>query len=176
VERHLVGPWQRLVAGKEQVLERVGRHPAETRGERPRAGGWSLAEVVEHVVLVEGGLASALAKAPSPQRPRRFGRGQWFRFIGLRLALKAGVRIKVPVEAILPTGELPWHALLSRWEEQRRGLEEWLLSVDPRILQAPRFRHPIVGWLTVPQALTFAADHLEHHYPQLDRLGRASAV
>lgn len=176
MERHLVGPWRRLVAGKAQILERVGRQSLEARAERPRAGGWSLAEVVEHLVLVEVGLASALAKAPSPQRPRRFGRGQWFRFQGLRIALKWGVRIKAPVESILPTGELPWHALLSRWEEQRRGLEEWLLSVDPGLLQDPRFRHPIVGWLTVPQALIFTADHLEHHYPQIERFERAGTV
>ena len=114
--------------------------------------------------------------APSPGRPRLVARGRWLRFLGLRLALKGRVRIKAPVEAVLPTGELPWYALLSRWEEQRRGLEEWLLSVDPGLLQDPRFRHPIVGWLTVPQALTFTADHLEHHYPQIERFERAGTV
>ncbi len=176
MERHLVGPWQRLVAGKTQVLERVGRHSAEARAERPRGGGWSLAEVVEHLVLVEAGVASGLAKAPSSGRPRVVAPGRWFRFIALRVALKGRVRIKAPVESVLPTGELPWHALLSRWEEQRRGLEEWLLSIDPGILQGPRFRHPIVGWLTVRQALTFAADHLEHHYPQIERAGRPGTV
>ncbi len=176
MERHLVGPWQRLVAGKAQLLGWVGRHSAEARAERPHTGGWSLAEVVEHLVLVESGVASALAKAPSPERPRVVAPGQWFRFVGLRVALKSRVRIKAPVESVLPTGELPWHALLSRWEEQRRGLEHWLLSADPGILRDPRFRHPIVGWLTVPQALTFAADHLEHHYPQIERFGRARTV
>ena len=110
------------------------------------------------------------------RRGRRHLRGRWLRFLGLRLALKGRVRIKAPVEAVLPTGELPWYALLSRWEEQRRGLEEWLLSVDPGLLQDPRFRHPIVGWLTVPQALTFTADHLEHHYPQIERFERAGTV
>lgn len=176
MERHLVGPWQRLVAGKAQVLEWGGRHSAEARAERPRGGGWSLAEVVEHLVLVESGVASALAKAPAPERPRVVAPGQWFRFVALRVVLKSRVRIKAPVESVLPTGELPWHALLSRWEEQRRGLEEWLLSVVPGILQDPRFRHPIVGWLTIPQALTFAADHLEHHYHQIERVGRSGTV
>ncbi len=170
MERHLVGSWGRLVDGKAHLLDRVGRTSAEVRERRPTPESWSFADVVEHVLLVEGGLASALAKAPSPGRPRVMPRGQWFRFIGLRLALKSGVRIKAPVEAIVPTRELPWHALLSRWEAQRRGFEGWLLSVDPAILGDPRFKHPIVGWLTVPQSLTFAADHLDHHLLQVGRL------
>jgi hypothetical protein len=172
MERRLIGPWQRMVAGRTALLERVGRHPSAVREERPASGGWSRAEIVEHLVRSEGGMVSALAKAPSPDRPRVFPRGQGLRFLLLRAALKGGVRIKAPVEGILPTGELPWHALLSRWEAQRRALEEWLLGADPRILKDPRFRHPIVGWLTVPQALTFGADHLEHHLAQVGRLER----
>jgi hypothetical protein len=170
MDRHLIVPWQRMVAGKTTLLEWVGRHSAEARVERPRGGGWSPAEIVEHLVRSEGGMVSALAKPPSRERPRVFPRGQRVRFLALRLTLKAGIRLKAPVESILPTGDLPWHALLSRWAEQRRALEEWLLGVDPAILRAPRFRHPIVGWLTVSQALTFGADHLEHHLTQVRRI------
>jgi hypothetical protein len=172
MERHLIGPWQRMVAGKTTLLERVGRHPSDVREQRPESGGWSRAEIVEHLVRSEGGMVSALAKPPSPERPRVFARGQGIRFLVLRVALKVGIRIKAPVESILPTRELPWHALLSRWEKQRRTLEEWLLGVDPAVLRDPRFRHPIVGWLTVSQALTFGADHLEHHLEQVRRLER----
>ncbi|MEO6066461.1 MAG: DinB family protein [Gemmatimonadota bacterium] len=173
MERHLARPWRRLVDGKVQLLARVGRLSADARERRLTPESWSFADVVEHLMLVEQGLGSALAKAPTRERPRVVPRGRWFRFIGLRLALKGGVRIKAPVESIVPTGGLPWHALLSRWEEQRRGFEEWLLSVDPGILGDPRFKHPIVGWLTVPQALTFTADHQDHHLEQIGRIERA---
>src|SRR5437868_12941320 len=162
-----------MVTGKATLLERVGRHPPEIREERPKEGGWSRAEIVEHLVRSEGGMVTALAKPPSPDRPRSFPRGQGLRFLGLRAALRMGIRIKAPVESLLPTGELSWHAILSRWEEQRRAMEEWLLGVDPGILHDPRFRHPIVGWLTVPQALIFAADHIGHHLQQLGRLERS---
>ena len=172
MERHLTGPWARLVRGKAEVLELVGRRSAEVRERRPPMGGWSLVDVVEHLVLVEQGLNSALAKAPNPARPRVVRWDQGFRFLVMRVVLKVGVRVKAPVVEVLPTRELPWHALLSRWEEHRRGLEEWLLSADPAILGDARFKHPIVGWLTVPQALTFAADHLEHHLAQIGRIGR----
>lgn len=172
MERRLAGPWQRLVGAKERLLAVVGKHPHEFRERRPTPVGWSIAEVIEHLVLVERGIAAALAKAPDPARPRVVRWDQGFRFLVMRVVLKVGVRIKAPVVEVLPTRELPWHALLSRWEEHRRGLEEWLLSADPAILGDARFKHPIVGWLTVPQALTFAADHLEHHLAQIGRIGR----
>ena len=170
MERHLVGPWERLRRGREQVLERVGGREPAVRQWSPGPARWSLADVVEHLVLVEGHLHTALAREPTPARPRVVPRGRILRWFGLRFAMKAGLRIRAPVESILPTRELPWHALLARWEEQRRTWEEWLRASDPAIHGTPRFKHPIVGWLNVPQSLTFAADHLGHHLEQVGRI------
>lgn len=172
MERRLIGPWGRLMKAKEVLLDRVGHLSAGSRDRRPTPESWSITDVVEHLTLVERGLATSLAKAPNPERPRVVPWGQGIRFGLMRAALKAGVRIKAPVIEVLPSRDLPWHALLARWEEQRRELEEWLLSVDPAVLLTPRFRHPIAGWLHVPQALTFAGDHLEHHFGQVERIIR----
>ena len=84
-----------------------------------------------------------------------------------------GVRIRAPVDAILPRRELAWEPLLAKWEAERTALGEWLERSDPRIHGAPRFRHPIAGWMDVSQAVTFAADHLDHHLQQVGRIERA---
>ena len=173
MERHLAGPWERLVQGRSRLLDRVEARDQEFREWRPSPTAWSFADVVEHLELVETHMLSALAKEPDPGRPRRWSRWRRLRWIGLRVALKTGVRITAPTEIILPTRQLQWHALLARWEEQRRAFEEWLRASDPRIHPRPRFKHPIVGWLNVPEAVTFAADHLEHHLQQIARIERA---
>ena len=173
MERHLARPWERLVRGKEQVLACVAMRDPESREWRAGDGEWSLADVVEHLELVEKHMLSALAKEPDVTKPRRWSRWRRLRWMTLRVALKTGVRIKAPVEIILPTRQLQWHALLARWDEQRRAFEEWLRASDPAIHRRPRFRHPIVGWLNVPEAVTFAADHLDHHLQQIDRIERA---
>ena len=173
MERHLVGPWERLVRGKEQVLARVTKVDPEGREWRPGGDQWSLADVVEHLELVEKHMLSALAIEPDVSKPRRWHTWRRLRWIALRFALKAGVRITAPTEIILPTRQLQWHALLARWEGQRRAFEEWLRASDPAIHQRPRFRHPIAGWLNVPEAVTFAADHLDHHLQQIGRVERA---
>ena len=90
----------------------------------------------------------------------------------MRAVLLWGIRIKAPTPQILPNNEIPWGALLSRWDENRRALEAWLLTVDPEVIRTPRFRHPITGWMDVPQALTFVGDHLDHHLIQISRIER----
>ena len=173
MERWLAGPWQRMVDGKARMLERVGRWGAEEREWRPGAAAWSLADVVEHVVLAEAGLGFGLAKDPSPDKPRVVKPGRWVRWPVLRFVMLTGVRIRAPVDAVLPTRELGWEGLTVRWAAQRSDLEEWLERSDPRVHANPRFKHPIVGWLNVPQALTFGADHLAHHLQQAGRIERA---
>lgn len=159
--------------GKARLLDRVEARDQEFREWCPSPVAWSFADVVEHLELVEKHLLAALARDPDVTRPRRWSRWRRLRWIGLRVALKAGVRFTAPTELILPTRELQWHALLARWEDQRRALEEWLRASDPKIHPRPRFRHPFIGWLDVPEAIAFAADHLEHHLRQVARIEHA---
>lgn len=172
MDRKLERGWSRLVAGKEEVIARVDRCPPGVRDWRLRDDAWSMSDVVEHLVRSEGGMASALAKAPSPDRPRVVAPGRWYRWPALRVALRGGLRIKAPVESILPRRELPWAELLGRWERIRLDLGQWLDEAPTEVLGDPRFRHPIAGWLTVGQAVTFAGDHLEHHLAQIGRIAR----
>lgn len=162
--------WRRLEEGREGVRTRVEGTAPERRVIRPTPTTWSMVDVVEHLVLVEDGIRTALAKDPTPDRPREVRWGRWWRFPTMRLVLKTGIRISAPTPAILPAGERSYESLLVDWERSRALLRTWLEGFDRRILGDPRFRHPLVGWLTIPQGITFAADHLEHHLPQLDRL------
>lgn len=169
MHRKLVGPWDRLVAGKERLLGRIAGIDPTIRQRRPDPDRWSVVEVLEHVIIVETGIAGALMREPSPERPRRFT-GRWWRYPTLRIVLALGVRIRLPVESIAPTGKAGWEPLQVSWTQGRERLRQWLDGIDPAILGTPRFKHPIVGWLDVPQGLTFAADHLAHHLPQIERV------
>lgn len=169
----LVAPWARVIAGRERILARILGHPEEFREARPRPSTWSLVDIVEHLSLVDGGIGSALAKDPSPDRPRIVPPGRWWRFPALRGALAVGVRIRAPVDAILPRRDTPWQELVARWTGGHGALEQWLGRVPTGILSAPRFKHPIVGWLTVRQALLFMGDHHRHHLRQIGRVERS---
>ena len=165
--------WQRMRDGKARTIERVARFSDAERGRPPVDGGWSALDVVEHLVLVEEGVTGALAKEPSPERPRILGAGGRVPFWVVRLILLTGIRrIRVPVDLVVPKGGVTWEALTGRWNDQRARLERWVTEAPEKILAAPRFKHPIGGWLDVRGALTFSADHLVNHLRQIGSIER----
>jgi hypothetical protein len=159
-----------LVAAKERFISQAGALPAEMRDGPNPNGGWGPIGILEHLVVVESGITSALAKEPNPERPRILGEGGRWPFWVVRLVLLTGIRIKAPTDTILPKGGVSWEILLGRWGEQRGRLEQWLGEVPQELLVTPRFKHPLGGWLNVRDTLTFAADHLQHHLGQLRRV------
>lgn len=172
MERALVGAWARLERSKSEMLERVGRWSPTDRDWHPSETAWSLTDVVEHCFLVEAGIRTALAKEPSPDKPRVVKRGRWLRWGVMRTVLILGIKYRAPVDVILPRRDLPWDELVSKWAGEREQLNDWLERSNPRIHPTPRFRHPLAGWLDVPQSVTFAADHLDHHLQQVGRVER----
>lgn len=176
MERNLIVAWGRLERSKAVMLQRVGEWSRTDREWHPSESSWSLADVVEHCVLVESGIRTALAKEPSPDKPRKFKNAAWLRWGVMRGVLLLGIKYRAPVDVILPRGDLGWEEMLSRWEGERVKLKEWLERSDSKIHPDPRFRHPLAGWLTVPQTVTFVADHLDHHLRQVGRIERALRV
>lgn len=170
MDPRLTKQWDRMAARKERMVAHVTAASAERRERRPTPTGWALVDVLEHCILVEEGVTTALATAPVPDKPRRLGKGGKAPWWVIRLVLIANVRIKAPVERILPRRESTFPELTARWERQRSTLQDWLGALPTEVIAAPRFRHPLAGWLDVPQALTFVADHLKHHLAQLDRI------
>jgi hypothetical protein len=155
------------------MVARLSAAAIERRERRPLPGAWAMIDVLEHCLLVEEGVTTALAKAPSPEKPRALGTGGRYPWWLIRVALLTGVRIKAPVDAILPRRAGPLEELLARWDRQRSTLLAWLEAQPAEVVSAPRFRHPLGGWLDVPRTLTFVGDHLGHHLRQLDRIDRA---
>src|SRR6478736_1453411 len=124
-----------MADGKERILAGVGRIAPDARARGPADGGWSAVEVVEHLVLVEEGVASALAKEPSPERPRVLGAGARVPFWVIRLVLLTGIwRIRVPVDLVAPKGGVAGEARVGRWEDQRVRLEGWVREAPRRSL------------------------------------------
>lgn len=172
MDPRLTKQWDRMEERKARMVARVGGASTERRERRPTPTSWALVDVLEHCVLVEEGVTTALATDPIPEKPRQLGKGGKAPWWVIRLVLIANVRIKAPVERILPKRETTFPDLTARWERQRSTLQGWLEAQPTGVLSAPRFRHPLAGWLDVPQALTFISDHLIHHLAQLDRIER----
>jgi hypothetical protein len=156
-----------LVAGLEENLVRVTRAaravPDPTR--RP-SGGWSVLEVVEHLVMSERGIQRLIARAAA-EPPAE-----------LRTAEQADVvesvatfpgKLQAP-DVIAPTGRFDTLDEALRAFREARGSTVDLaqaLDVDFEAHHAP---HRFFGVLDLAQWFRFLATHGDRHAAQIERL------
>lgn len=140
----------------------------------PGPGQWSIAQVVEHLVLTdELTLRGLHAARPVADRG-------WAAAATLRLAVLKGVlgsrlvRAKTPSRALHPEGVATIDALERRWGEAGAGLEAFLRDLPPPRRGERLFRHPATGWLSLSQMLDFLAFHVRHHHRQVRTIRRTT--
>lgn len=155
-----------LEAHREALISRLDALPPERLAARPVGGGWSLAQIVDHLARIDRGLrfegaqAPLLVRATSPARCRV-----------LRGVLGLPVRIPAPPGAagVMP-GEAPrYEEVRDAWAERR---SEWRRRLDEADLQAVAFRHPLMGPFLLVDALAFLLAHHRHHDAQVERTVR----
>jgi uncharacterized damage-inducible protein DinB len=144
----------------------------------PAPGQWSAAQVVHHLLFIEGNIIQYIQKKlqAEEQLPKvgLFTRLR-ARFVRLLLRLP-GLKYKAPrgVATLTDTGEvgtLP--ELRQTWNASRRQLERLLNEFPGRQLNRAIFPHPRSGRITICQVMDFLLDHLLHHQQQMARITKA---
>jgi hypothetical protein len=162
----------RLLAEMEGVTEEEGRW-------RPKEGGWSLQEVVEHLVLAEKGGIDSVWKAGDAHRA---GTPTW-----TGTSENAGHSIEEVIrrtwrarESAPPSAEPSGTWSLPYWAAQLRSCEPLLDGLARHLQGLPLTEviHPhfLSGPLDALQRLEFIRFHLEHHLPQVRRLRDAQGA
>ncbi len=142
------------------MISRIERETtSRERSTKPFADAWSLTEIVQHLGLVALGLLRASRDTGAPPVSGDA-------LAKLRDWLKPGVRIKAPVEQIVPRPGVTWDNAV---ETVRSGVASWSEFIGTDAFIRNTFRHPFAGTLTGHEALQFMLLHLEHHVPQIER-------
>lgn len=153
-----------LEAHRDRLSALAWSLPDATLRRRPAPGAWSLAQLLDHVVRIDrgldldGGRLGRIAAATSRARG------------GLICAVLAlPVRIPAPpgARAVMPSADPDPEATLEAWADLRSGWSERLGASTAEATVA--YRHPIVGPLSVPDALAFLLAHHLHHDAQVRR-------
>ena len=142
-----------------------------SRSVRPAPDRWSIAEVLEHLAIVERqvtallrrGVQKAEATAPLPDDPDTTPvlptiDGALLLDRERRVAAGPQVQPKGAVDA-----DAAWQALA----EQRRELLELLARVDGKRTDAVQAPHPVLGALTFQQWIAFLGYHEARHAAQI---------
>jgi hypothetical protein len=130
---------------------------------KPASDAWSVAENLEHIVLVESGIHAIIERlnetsGPVPESDRR----EMDEFILTQLRKRSG-KVKSP-ERARPTGRWSGPEALQQFVQCREQSTRLLLS---RRLRAHAFPHPLFGPWDGYQWLLAAASHGARHTEQI---------
>jgi hypothetical protein len=151
------------------LLERLARYTDAQHAFQPDPSTWSLAGVVQHLILVEEKLV-ANGRAQAAQHPPWVGIPTRLRGRMVRAALGRDLRIRAPVPDVVPEAHVPLEALALHWKAARADLMAYVAEVPaPRWTRAA-FRHPRIGWMTAMGGLRFLEAHSDHHLSQVERI------
>jgi len=137
---------------------------------RAPEGGWSVAEIVEHLSIAEPGITRAIEKLLTPRSDNEGEQGEPEIFAPFSLDEQAELargKIEAP-EFLRPTG-LTLSEGLARLTESRSALTD----LRPRFESADysrRLPHPAFGPLNAAQWLAFIGMHEERHLRQIERI------
>jgi hypothetical protein len=163
----------RLESRKDSMLTGLDSWPQSDLEFCHRPGAWSALQVLDHLQRTEQSILDVMVARIPDSRPASLkdGLGAVF-LIGLFL-LPSRVTVPGTASEVLPSAAAGLEEISQRWDGTRTELAAVLDGFPFASLRCGVFKHPVSGWMTMPQTLRFLSAHLVHHGYQLRRLESA---
>lgn len=162
-----------LDAQHSALFAAVAEIPPALRDRHLTEGAWSVAEILEHLSIVERRLTGRLGQMLAGAKARNVGPELDTTPVVLeheqRMVLDRTHRIDAP-EAIRPTGTLDADTALAAAKEARAGLRDIVIEADGLALGTVTATHAVFGPLNWYQWIAFAAGHQARHTAQIRAL------
>jgi len=173
---NLTDVFAKLDESHARLRDAVDAVPPQWRSTRPAADRWSVAEILEHLALVETRLARLLGRAvdtamESGLPPETGARVPLAAALVERMADRVNKR-SAP-ETAVPTGTLDHEAARAAAGTARAALRNAIERGDGLALNTVTLSHQVFGELTVYQWLELMAGHERRHAEQIDELREA---
>ncbi len=155
------------------LLEEIKDQPDSVLNTSPERGGWSVLQVIYHVVLVEEYALKYVKKKLSfgDDIPKAGFKG-FLRGIYLKNVFRVPFKISAPdavSEVSMPTDIRFWE-ILKKWKDNRAELEHFLNDLPDHLLKTALYKHPFVGKVTPKNMLAFFELHFKRHRRQLNKV------
>lgn len=146
--------------------------PAELINEKADGDKWSIAEVIEHIAIVEDGLGRVcnklLKKAKEAER-RTAGTFELSENYVAKGTQFKNLKVEAP-EKIRPTGTKTVGESLAALAESRQKLEQIRPLFAQYSVNELTFPHPFLGPLSASDWLDFIVEHKTRHLQQVERI------
>jgi len=164
----------RVIAERRARLEREVRAlPPDLCTRRPSPNEWSVAEVLEHLALVEESIVARMRELLAQPGDHPAGRRVRVPLFVVSWRLPS-LRVAAP-KAVLPTAQPSVADSLARLARSREGLTAALASADDSTLRGKRFRHQVLGALDLLEWAEFVSYHELRHLAQIRAVARAAS-
>lgn len=157
-----------------EILEALADWSATRLSYKATLKAWSASEVIDHLVKLESEIVAAAMRSTTNSHPIRVRDRIGFFLLERLFRTDRRVRVPAATAEVLPEPDVDLVDVVQRWEITRRDLSELLALTSQVKGDAGVFRHPVSGWMTIPQIARLLYVHVQHHRYQLTRLSVAS--
>lgn len=159
--------WDGMEENRRITLGMIGPLPADAFVRR-EGGGWSIAQILEHMVLAETGTSKLIRKLLKEKAGSLPPYPEEDSVLAVRPAGPAGERLTEAPEVAHPKSDSGKEEILSLAASTREATRvslEMLAGVDPRSLEYP---HPFFGSMNLYEWLCrIVLEHERQHHPQI---------
>lgn len=159
-----------LTRARGELKAAVAQVPAAARDAKPAPDRWSVAEILEHLAIVETRIAAMVARDVAAARETGLGRETSESSVLATVdvaGLKDRRQKRVAGETSLPTGTLTAEAAWDRLETSRAQLERAMREADGWALEGLTQAHPRLGAMNLYQWIGFVGAHESRHAAQI---------
>ncbi len=157
---------------RERFKETVGNLTDEQADALPKEGKWTVAQLVEHIAMVEDGMTRICAKLLNQAKEAGKTSDGTAKMSGDFLQKAKGasqIKLEAP-ERVHPTGSQTIAESLAKMEDNRKRLNELRPLFESVECSDFKFPHPAFGDLTAHEWLALVGGHEMRHIAQIKRI------
>lgn len=163
--------FEKLELQRLELIDGLGKFLPQDLAKPPVAGGWSTAQVIAHMAMIEEGSLAYLVKKYTSESHHSAGSFSMMRLLLLKTALISPIKFKAP-RSVANVPILSFTEATTRWDTVRCEMRKMYATVKDEDLGHGLFKHPSVGRLDLIQALGFMHAHHHRHLGQVHRILR----
>ena len=158
---------------RKELLQSFAGVSSDRLSKRVSADSWSVSEILDHLSIVETGIARLIAKRAARAREAGLGdetstESAIASFDPHRSRLEATIEMQAPT-TVLPHSNVDVKEAIKGLETSREALRAAVSTASGLSLSEIKHTHPILGELDLYQWLIFVGHHEGRHKKQIER-------
>ena len=143
-----------------QLIETLLKVNEEDFNKKNSPESWSVADVAEHLLILETNVNFAMQKTHATERPANL------KIEAMKLGLADMERKFMAPDFVKPTWQLKQkNVLITELKKQRDILNQIILTKE--LAETSDFKHPVIGSMTILEWVHFNIFHTQRHIKQI---------